>query len=107
MEFKATATFAQAFKRLRKRYRNLPQDIERLRLILTKNSTAGIPLGAGLYKIRLSSSDMKKDKRGSFRIAYYLVLNEETIVFLDLYTKAEKEDVPVSQLRKILEEFLK
>jgi len=78
MEFKATPTFAHAFKRLRKKYRNLPEDIERLRLILTQNPTAGIPLGAELYKIRLSSSDMKKGKRGAFRIAYYLVVNEET-----------------------------
>jgi hypothetical protein len=63
-------------------------------------------LGAGLYKIRLASSDMTKGKSGAFRAIYYLMLDAETIVFLDLYTKGEKEDVSISELKKILGKYL-
>jgi mRNA-degrading endonuclease RelE of RelBE toxin-antitoxin system len=77
-----------------------------LGVALIKNPIAGIPLGAGLYKIRLASSDMTKGKSGAFRIIYYLWLEIDTIVLLDLYSKGEKEDVPVSELKKILADFL-
>jgi hypothetical protein len=50
---------------------------------------------------------MTKGKSGAFRVIYYLVLDVETIVFLDLYTKGEKEDVPISELKKILEKYLR
>ncbi len=106
MKFKATPTFAKAFKRLRKKYRNLEEDINHLRVTLIKNPIAGIPLGTGLYKIRLASSDMAKGKSGAFRVIYYLWLGIDTIVLLDLYSKGEKEDVPVSELKKILANFL-
>lgn len=72
-----------------------------------KNPNSGIPLGAGLYKIRLASSDMAKGKSGAFRVIYCLWLDISTIVLLDLYAKGEKEDVPVSELKQILEAFLK
>jgi mRNA-degrading endonuclease RelE of RelBE toxin-antitoxin system len=106
VKFKATPTFAKAFKRLKKKYRNLEEDINHLRVTLTKNPVAGIPLGAGLYKTRLASSDMAKAKSGAFRVIYYLWLEIDTIVLLDLYSKGEKEDVPVSELKKIPVKFL-
>jgi len=106
VQFKATHTFAKTFKRLRKRYRNLEKDINVLRLALMKNPMAGMPLGAGLYKIRLASSDMSKGKSGAFRVIYYLMLDADTIVLLDLYTKNEKENVPISEIKKILEQYL-
>ncbi len=107
MIFKATPTFAKAFKKLKKKYRNLGQDIDRLRSILTTNSNAGIPLGSGLYKIRLASSDIHKGKSGTFRVIYYLMLQRDRIVFLDIYTKSEKGNVPMSAIRKILDEYLR
>ena len=106
MQFKATQTFAKAFKRLREKHRNLDVDIDTLRLTLMKNPSAGIPLGTGLYKIRLASSDMAKGKSGAFRVIYYLRLDASTIVLLDLYTKNEKESVPISAIKKILEQYL-
>jgi len=49
---------------------------------------------------------MAKGKSGAFRVIYYLWLGIDTIVLLDLYSKGEKEDVPVSELKKILANFL-
>ncbi|MFQ5709648.1 MAG: hypothetical protein ACE5HO_19500 [bacterium] len=105
MNFKATPTFARAIKRLKKKYRNIEKDIQYLRLILTENPAAGIPLGSNLFKIRLSSSDISKGKSGSLRVIYYLMLASELIVFLDIYAKSEKEDVPISEIKKILKGF--
>jgi mRNA-degrading endonuclease RelE of RelBE toxin-antitoxin system len=80
VKFKATLTFAQAFKKLTKKYHNLPQDIEHLRLILTTDPYACIALGAGLYKIRLTSSNIAKGKSDAFRIIYYFMTTHDTIV---------------------------
>jgi len=106
VQFKVTHVFAKTFKRLRKKYRNLEKDINILRLALMKKPMAGIPLGAGLYKTRLASSDMSKGKSGAFRVIYYLMLDADTIVLLDLYTKNEKENVPISEIKKILAQYL-
>jgi mRNA-degrading endonuclease RelE of RelBE toxin-antitoxin system len=107
VEFKATPTFAKAFKRLKKKYRSLEDDINSLRKTLTENPTAGIPPGAGLYKIRLASSDMAKGKSGAFRVIYFLMISADKIVLLDLYAKPEQENVPISELRELLENYLK
>jgi mRNA-degrading endonuclease RelE of RelBE toxin-antitoxin system len=77
VQFKTTRTFTRAFKRLKKKYRDLDKDIERLRSALIENPTAGISLGTGFYKIRLASSDMAKGKRGAFRVIYYLMPNPD------------------------------
>ena len=87
MKFKATPTFRRAFKRLQKKYLRLKEDVERLQLTLPKNSTAGVPLGSDLFKIRLASTDMAKGRRGAFRVIYYLMIAVDTIVLLDLYSK--------------------
>lgn len=107
MKFKATPTFFKALKRLRKKYRTLNEDIESLCSTLRKNPMAGTPLGAGLYKIRLASSDIAKGKSAAFRVIYYLMLTADTIVLLDLYAKSTIENVPVSELRKVLESYLR
>ena len=73
--------------------------------ILTENPHAGIPLGAGLYKIRLSSTDMKKGKQGGFRVVYFVFLSNELIVLLDIYSKTVRETVPIAEVRNYLEEY--
>ena len=107
MQIKVTPTFSRSLKKLRKKFRKIDQDLVRLRFQLEQNPSVGVPLGAGLYKIRLSSSDITKGKSGALRVVYYLMLNANTIVLLDLYTKNEKESVPVSELRQILAAYLK
>ncbi|MEK7730072.1 MAG: hypothetical protein AAB354_16820 [candidate division KSB1 bacterium] len=106
MQFKVTPTFARALKKLRKKYRKIDQDIAILRTRLELNPTAGIPLGTGLFKIRLASSDMTKGKSGALRVVYFWRFYSDMIVLLDLYTKNETENIPVSELRKLLEDFL-
>lgn len=107
MQFKTTRVFARAYKRLKKKYRKLENDIASLRKLLSENPSAGISLGSGLFKIRLASSDLVKGKSGGFRVVYYFMFAANTIVLLDLYTKSEREDVPISEIRKILDDFLR
>ncbi len=78
MEFKTTRVFARAYKRLKRKYRTLDKEIERLCNELSNNPTAGIPLGSGLFKIRLASSDMTKGKVALFGSSIILckLLNE-------------------------------
>ena len=49
---------------------------KQLGIFLKANPKNGKPLGKKTYKIRLNSSDMKKGKRGGFRIITFV--NDET-----------------------------
>jgi len=90
-----------------KKYRKLDHDLSRLRSHLASNPLSGTPLGSGLYKIRWASSDISKGKSGAFRIIYYFALRTDIIALLDLYAKNEQESIPVSKVRKILEDYVK
>ncbi len=105
MNFDVAPQFERSLRRLKKKYPNIKADIFRLREALTENPLAGIALGSGLYKIRLSSSDMKKGTRGGFRIIYFLLVSYDLIVFLDIYTKNVRESIPVSEAKELLKDY--
>ena len=77
MNFKvfATSFFEKKFKSLCKKFPKLPSDLKKLVEELESNPQAGDRLKgaiAPVYKIRMSSQDMKKGKSGAFRVIYFL-----------------------------------
>ena len=65
--------FNKAVKRLRKKYRRIKVDLERLGEALEANPFAGIAIpgfGHRIWKIRLCSTDMQAVKRGGYRVIY-------------------------------------
>jgi len=105
VNFDVAPQFERALKRLKKKFPSIKEDIVRLQKILNENPHAGISLGAGLYKIRLASSDMKKGKRSGFRVVYFVFLSNDLIVLLDIYTKNVRETVSLPEVRRFLEEY--
>lgn len=70
-----TPVFQRDVKYLKKKYRHIGSDLEKLNSFLIDNSAYGDAI-AGLegkvFKARLASSDMSRGKSGGFRIIYYL-----------------------------------
>jgi len=60
-----------------------------------------IPGCGGLRKVRVSDPQRHKGKRSGLRIIYLFVPEVEAILFLDIYGKAEKDDLTSAE-KKIL-----
>ena len=102
MKFKITATFRKSLKKISKRHKSIKEELIQLTNVLTSNPEAGIPLGSQLYKIRLRISKSSIGKRGGYRVIYYLKLSDDLIVYIDIYSKSEKETIPILEIKKIL-----
>ena len=68
---------------------------------LSINPLAGsvIPDSGGLRKIRWHKSG--KGKRGGVRVIYFNLLQNGQILVLDLYEKSEKENLTMTEKRKL------
>ena len=102
MRFKVTDTFLKSLKKLTKKHKNIKQDILRLTNNLAAHPEIGIPLGGQLYKIRLNIAKSSVGKRGGLRVIYFLKLTSNLIVYIDIYSKNEKETIPISEIKQIL-----
>ncbi|MBW1936758.1 MAG: type II toxin-antitoxin system RelE/ParE family toxin [Deltaproteobacteria bacterium] len=68
-----TETFQKSIKALKKKYRHIKEDLlEKIRA-LEKDPTTGDPIpgwNKEIWKVKVASSDVKKGKRGGFRLIY-------------------------------------
>jgi mRNA-degrading endonuclease RelE of RelBE toxin-antitoxin system len=100
-----TPVFQKDVKYLKKKYRHIGSDLEKLNSILTENPIYGDAikgLEGKIFKARLASSDIGKGKSGGFRIIYYLRNLDKTIYLLTIYAKAYKEDIDTVEIKDIL-----
>jgi mRNA-degrading endonuclease RelE of RelBE toxin-antitoxin system len=100
--FITTPTFDKAYKRLRKRYASLPDDLFRLRDELSVNQEIGISLGGGFRKIRLAIKSKGRGKSGGVRVISLHLLSDATnkqIIFSLIYDKSEYPSVSEQQIR--------
>ena len=98
----ACPKFLRLVKQLKKKYRQILDDLEALFEEITKNyevasNAAAIPSWKGeVWKHRCSSRDMKVGQSGGFRIISWVDRTQEPHVLYPLliYPKSEKEDAP-------------
>lgn len=108
IRFEGTPEFRREFKRLAKKYRSLPQDLEILKRLLMQH-----PKGFGnhmpmlrqeddifIIKARLACESLRGS---SLRVIYAYHASLITIFFIELYYKGEKE----TEDQQRIEEFLK
>lgn len=104
-----TPVFERRLKRLSKKYVHLLIDIGELKEQLLVNPHLGTSLGAGLYKLRLASTDKGKGKSGSFRTINYVVEEKEDhsfdVYFIVIYDKSEENSIDVDTLKKIVKQI--
>ncbi len=106
MKFEVKQSFSKSLKKLEKKYPHIRKDLKPILMELEKNPTAGVAIPGFahlIWKIRVNSSDMKRGKRGGFRLIYAVKEKEELVVLILIYSKATREDIQISEIKKFLD----
>jgi len=107
-EIISTPEFDKEYKRLKKKYRSLPEDLANLEQELIKNPNLGIDLGQNFRKVRMAIKTKNKGKSGGARvITYSLVVNiiDELIVLVTIYDKGEEQSISDAKIKQIIKNF--
>jgi mRNA-degrading endonuclease RelE of RelBE toxin-antitoxin system len=100
--------FLRDLKRLRKAYRRVDTEVERLIGELENGEERGIRLTNVdpyiIYKVRLANPDARRGKSGGFRVLYYL-RTQTHIILVTIYSKSEREDIPPEVLWQMIDEI--
>ena len=94
-----TDNFKNEAKKLIKKYASLRTEIIELGKELAENPTSGTPLGNDVYKIRLAIASKNKGKSGGARIISFVKIIDETVYFLSIYNKGNKDSISDKELR--------
>ena len=81
----ARRTFQKQAKRLARRYKSFPNDLQKLVDELKENASLGTPLGGA-------------------RVITYVYLQAETVYLLSIYDKAETENISDDELKYLVKE---
>jgi hypothetical protein len=109
IEFITTLAFEKSYKRLKKKYISLKDDLAELKEELSENPTIGADLGGGVRKIRMAIKSKNSGKSGGARMITYdlCVQKQENIILLvDIYDKSEIETLHENEYKLIIEKFL-
>ena len=102
VEFTYSDDFAKDLTRLRKRYRRIENDLAALEADMQHRNLRGVHMpgfGLPLYKVRMANRSARCGKRGGFRVIY-LKESSDSILFLHIYSKSDKDDV--SEVHRML-----
>lgn len=106
IEIKTISSFEKGLKKLKKKYHSIIQDYENLLNELVANPNAGIDLGKGLHKVRMSITDKGKGKSHGARVITYteaiISVNEGSLTLLYIYDKAERANISDKELEELL-----
>jgi mRNA-degrading endonuclease RelE of RelBE toxin-antitoxin system len=101
-KLRTTPEFDKSYKKLRKRYTSIDNDIEDLKEILLKDPKSGDDLGHNLYKVRIKNSDKNKGKSAGYRVITYLIGENGIIDLIFIYDKGDMENVALKDLLEII-----
>ena len=99
--------FLKDVKQLRKRYRQVEDDVEGLVAEMERGIIRGALLtgySRDVYKVRLTNRSARRGRRGGFRVVYSL-LDANTVVYLHIYSKSDKDDVSRSDIDRMLRDL--
>ncbi len=101
-EIRFSEEFNRAFKRLKKRYHTLPDDIKRLLTSLVENPKQGVELYNGMRKVRVNFTSKGKGKRGGGRVIIRLAVSETSLTFVYIYDKSDISNVSDEFLDQVI-----
>jgi mRNA-degrading endonuclease RelE of RelBE toxin-antitoxin system len=90
-------TFLKEFKKLRKKFKNIDNDLKKLLVDLEINPELGTSLGNGYHKIRMANSSIPTGKSGGFRVITYLLVNDK-IFLVSIFSKTDKVNITNQEL---------
>jgi mRNA-degrading endonuclease RelE of RelBE toxin-antitoxin system len=103
-----TETFQKSIKALKKKYPHVKDDLLSQIKALEEDPSAGDPIpgwNKEVWKVRVASSDVKKGKRGGYRLIYFWKAGEMKIYLLAVYFKGDKEAITKKEIESLLEKL--
>lgn len=97
--------FLKSFKKLKKRYKSLPQDVNSLIEELKINPEQGTPLRNGMRKVRIAFASKGRGKAGGGRVIIRLTVFDTHLAFLYIYDKEDMSNVADNFLDQIIIEM--
>lgn len=99
---KTIEIFERQAKRLIKKYASLKKELSTLITDLKDKPTQGTLVGDNCYKIRIGIASKGKGKSGGARIITNVVVIEKTVYLMSIYDKSEKENLPDTELARLV-----
>ncbi|WYL96946.1 MAG: type II toxin-antitoxin system RelE/ParE family toxin [Gloeotrichia echinulata IR180] len=101
--------FEQELYRLSKRFRNIRSDVQPIIEQLQQGNVVGDRIaGIGeeyiVYKVRVRNTNIQKGKSAGYRLIYQ-VETPTSILLLTIYSKSDREDIEVNEIRDIVADF--
>lgn len=107
-----TNQFKKQYKRLINKYPKSKEEFEKIFESLEKGdfvgeeyNNLGLPSGESVYKVRVANIDANKGKSGGFRLIYYVIVNDEWVYLLGVYTKSEVVNMKQSEIKEIIKKY--
>lgn len=104
-QIKVTPDFKRNLKRLAKKYRSLPEELNSLMQELREEPQQGKSLGHNCYKLRVAIASKSKGKSGGARVITYVRVVGETVFLLTIYDKSEQASITRQELTSLLSEL--
>jgi mRNA-degrading endonuclease RelE of RelBE toxin-antitoxin system len=101
-------TFQKSIKALKKKYPHVKHDLLRQVKELEEDPSAGDPIpgwNKEVWKVRVASSDVKKGKRGGYRLIYFWKASEMKVYLLVAYFKGEKTEISKTEIETLLKKL--
>lgn len=101
--------FEEEAYKLSKRYRNIRSDVQPIIEQLQNGDFVGDRIqGIGedycVYKLRVRNSNIQKGKSAGYRLIYQ-VESPNSLLLLTIYSKSDREDINVNEIRDIIADF--
>ena len=98
----ATEPFERKIRKLSKKYKSLKEDLLPIISTLEQNPTMGTSIGKECFKIRVAISSKGKGKSGGGRLITLVRIVNKKVFLLDLYDKADQENISDKMLINLI-----
>ena len=101
-------TFQKSIKALKKKYPHVKDDLISQIRALEEDPSEGDPIpgwNKEIWKVRVASSDVKKGKRGGYRLIYFWKTGEMKVYLLVAYFKGEKTEITKKEIDTLLKKL--
>lgn len=102
MKVRMSADFKASYKQLKKRYKSLDADFEKLLVSLLQNPMQGVELIGGARKIRLAITSKSRGKSGGARVIIRTRIIRDELQLLYIYDKADMGNISDAYLRDVM-----
>ena len=99
-------SFVKDIKKLKKRYKNILNDIEEFKNTLISNPNIGISLGNGIYKVRVKNSNKNQGKSSGYRVITCFIDENNIVYLVKIYDKSEIANIKTSKLIELINDEL-